>query len=550
MTSLAQHNFKLSQLYPSAGDHNLNTCANPDCSNFGQPMTSRRERQEKWHAQRPELTPEQLKRFETNGPGAYKLAGAKEKHRRVSTAFVYEDDPHVWADQRSIKCLGETRDGKPCKSGFSILSPVHLQEEAERLRNYNGVLDGPSCGACGVRLLDKPEEFALNGAHERSKDRNGKPAKRNAAPKSIRVIHTKCKGKKGARFSVSLPHAGQKNTADNLRILGAVLNSAGIVDIQRAVTIAANGKTIGMSRIYDRIAWFEQVYLAYEREMLRRWRKKVEKSGKLIEHRLSHDDMVLTVNWETAADRRNTKLNCAVTADARSGYVYRLDVDFDPRVAPLDLFRANYFDANGKPQNIAQNYPNGKGKPVPKFSWQRPTGRFHERQFFEACVNEIASFKKRVKRRMPKKNLDQKEARKDILKRSDDMIDRIREISGGWFGFPMEGLEERGSFKGVTTRDTYTKGAHFILLKEMLPYGSIVLTTEQEATLPPLLPHIFQEEIRENRFTWLAMSFNKKATKPEIQGRVKSYRQARKQFHNDGLFKGHFDFANRCPDSN
>ncbi len=86
---------------------------------------------------------------------------------------------------------------------------------------------------------------------------------------------------------MSLPHAGQKSTADNLRILGAILNSAGIVDIQRMIGTAATGKKIGMSRIYDRIAWLEEVFLAYEREMLRRWKGKVERSGEPVEHLLS-----------------------------------------------------------------------------------------------------------------------------------------------------------------------------------------------------------------------------------------------------------------------
>ena len=62
---------------------------------------------------------------------------------------------------------------------------------------------------------------------------------------------------------------------------------------------AATGQKIGISRIYDRIWWFEQVFLAYEREMLRRWREKIQRSGKRVEHRLSHDDLVLNVNWET-----------------------------------------------------------------------------------------------------------------------------------------------------------------------------------------------------------------------------------------------------------
>ncbi len=92
--------------------------------------------------------------------------------------------------------------------------------------------------------------------------------------------------------------------------------------------------------------------------------------------------MVLTVNWETSIDRRNTQLNCSVTADARSGYVYRLDVDFDPCATPLETFNATYLDDVGMPQNLTHDYAGSKVKAAPKFSWQRPTGRFHERQFF------------------------------------------------------------------------------------------------------------------------------------------------------------------------
>ncbi|CUH38280.1 hypothetical protein JSE7799_01387 [Jannaschia seosinensis] len=539
MTSLATLNFKLSQLYPGAGEHCINTCANPDCSNFGHPLTGRATRKSIWEEKRPDLTPEQLKFVEMHGPGAYKLAGASEKHRRISRVFAYQNNPHVWSDQRTIRCLGQTHEGKICDSGFSILSPDHLDEEIDRLRNFNGVLDGPSCGACGKRFLDDPDEFALDGVHERSKDRKGQPVRQKRTPTSLRVLHKPCRGKKGARFSVSLPHAGQKTTADNLRILGAVLNSAGIVDVQRSIGIA--GKKIGMSRIYDRIEWLEGVFLAYEREMLRRWNDKVEQSGKAVEHLLSHDDMVLTVNWETSTDRRNTQLNCAITADARSGYVYRLDVDFDPRATPLDTFNATYLDQAGMPQNLEHLYPNSKVQSAPKFSWQRPTGRYHEPQFFAACVNEIKAFQSRAKRRMPKKDKSQQAARSALIQRTKGMIANIRMISEGWFGFPIDESEERGSFKGMTTRDIYTKGAHFALLKEILSRGSIVLTTEQEATLPPLLPHIFDEEIREDRFAWMAMSFNKKATKPEKLDKVKEYRKARKQFHNDGMYAGRFD---------
>ncbi|MFU8863393.1 MAG: hypothetical protein ACNA7O_05725 [Rhodobacterales bacterium] len=83
MADLATFNFKLSQLYPGAGEHHLNTCANPDCSNFGQPLTSRAGRRADWKDRRPDLTPEQLDLVEVHGPGAYKISGAKEKRNRA-----------------------------------------------------------------------------------------------------------------------------------------------------------------------------------------------------------------------------------------------------------------------------------------------------------------------------------------------------------------------------------------------------------------------------------------------------------------------------------
>lgn len=70
MAGLATFNFKLSQLYPSAGGYHLNTCANPDCSNFGQPLTDAAERRKTWEEKRPDLTADQMEVVAKHGPGA------------------------------------------------------------------------------------------------------------------------------------------------------------------------------------------------------------------------------------------------------------------------------------------------------------------------------------------------------------------------------------------------------------------------------------------------------------------------------------------------
>ena len=175
MTDLATFNFKLPQLYPGAGEHRLNTCGNPDCLNFGVEPTDRTLRRSEWALNRPDFTPAQLDIATDHGPGAYKLSGSDKQYRRKSQVFDYETNPHEWIDQRTIRCKSLTPGDKLCNSGFSILSPDHLDEEITRLRNHNGVLDGPACGACGVRFLERPEDFTMKGAHQRTKDRNGNP---------------------------------------------------------------------------------------------------------------------------------------------------------------------------------------------------------------------------------------------------------------------------------------------------------------------------------------------------------------------------------------
>ncbi len=73
---------------------------------------------------------------------------------------------------------------RPATSNTWILSNEHLAAELARLRDHNGVLLGPACGACGRRYLEAPGEFALNEV-------NGKVG---ARPRGVRLIHKPCQG--------------------------------------------------------------------------------------------------------------------------------------------------------------------------------------------------------------------------------------------------------------------------------------------------------------------------------------------------------------------
>jgi hypothetical protein len=185
------------------------------------------------------------------------------------------------------------------------------------------------CGACGARYLENSDEFIFNGTH-------GKLApggnRRKEKPSGFRIIHRPCKGKRGARISVSLDHQAQKQLRDNVRILRCIVNGDSITTMRRVLADPDTGKQIGVSRLYSRIFWLEKTLLAFERAKLKEWKQRVEASDRFSHMRIAHDDVTISVNWESRFDRRLTPLQFSVSADIRSGYVFRIDANFDPNV--------------------------------------------------------------------------------------------------------------------------------------------------------------------------------------------------------------------------
>jgi hypothetical protein len=335
------------------------------------------------------------------------------------------------------------------------------------------VLDGPRCGACGQRYLAAPAEFSLNGMNRRAD-----------SPPSIRVVHKPCKKqkKKKACFTVGMAHGRQKKLSDNIRIARSIMNSAGVLDIRRIIQGIDPDTRCGISRIYDRIFWLQEVMLAYEQAQHVAWRDRLSRLGVPARIRISHDDLILGVNWQTDRDRRVTPLNCSISADADSGYVYRADVDFDPRSEPLDLLETLYRDENGLLKNIGREYRQEHGAPftVPLFHFQRPSGRLDERALFGACLSRIEAFRETKVKRI----IEQTPGKRDAIRADLDQLSSIiKTLAQDWFGFPDLDVSFRPSFSGATVRQVYTKAAHFAALRQMLPATDIVIMTEQEGTI-------------------------------------------------------------------
>jgi hypothetical protein len=434
----------------------------------------------------------------------------------------------TWNDRRSVRCQFD-RGAGPCGNAFELLSNAHLVEELDRLRDHNGVLDGPRCGACGARYLEKTDEFVLNGTHGKRTTKIDGEADR---PVRLRVIHKPCRGKPGARFSVTLDHFRQKATAQNLQILQALVNGTGVIKICRMLTPAGAERTLGVSRVYDRIFWLERTLLAFEREQLRRWRESLIRNNRHKYHHLSHDDIVLTVNWETSEDRRLTQLNCSATADVRSGYVFRIDVDFDPRVDPAGLVESVYGPPSGPHTNLRQTYTRKTAGPftAPLLSIQRATGRFDEEHLFAAALNQYRVFKLEALRFMDDSTPTGRAQKQRIEADVDARMAFVSALHHGYFNLPESTRDRRTPFTGVMTRFIYTKAAHFLALREMLPPGSVRLITEMESTLPRLLPHIFADLVETDDFTWLAMSFDKEVKTTVAEAKVAAFKKDYGQF--------------------
>ncbi len=268
MVKTLQH-MSLSQVYPAVlADFNLNTCGDRDCGNFGvAPDFTIPVFKGKNAAQRKQAAAASIKAL-TTGLGSYTMS-SDDHHPRISEVYEYAGDTVGWDDGRSMEC-GHQRGNSICNISFAVLSNEHFLEEYYRLLFAGGCLEGPVCGACGARYLEKPDEFIFNGTH-------GKLApggnRRKAKPSGFRIIHRPCKGKPGARISVSLDHQAQKELRDNVRILRCIVNGDSITTMRRVLADPDTGKQIGVSRLYSRIFWLEKTLLAFERAKLKEWKQ-------------------------------------------------------------------------------------------------------------------------------------------------------------------------------------------------------------------------------------------------------------------------------------
>lgn len=515
----------LPQIYPEIGDTiNFNCCGDPDCGNYGvapnfihQSFVGRnaQARRQKAFAANPSLG---------RGRGKYTITGDQDA-QVVSTALEYSKDPHQWEDGKSLVCHHQ-QGNHDCDVSFNVLSNKHFESELDRLITQNGLLEGPVCGHCGARYLDQPGDFIFNGTHGKiPAGKNGRKAK----PAGFRVIHKPCKGKAGARFTVSLDHQQQEKMHDNVRLLRALVNGASITALRKLLADPDTGKKCGVERVYNRIFWLEKTLLAFERAKLKEWKDKIEAQGGHPHMRIAHDDVVISVNWESRSDRRLTPLQCSVSADIDTGYLFRIDANFDTTVDPVQAVQENYLDDQLMPINVRQAYAQKSGNnfTVPSMHFQRPTGRFEEAALFASAESHWRVFSQRLEKAYAAQGLAQlPQEALDEIANANEHRKIINTLRNGYFSFQETDRDSRGSFNGSVVKPTYTKAAHLACIRDLLPAKRLTIIGEQEASMVRVVPHVFRDWIEEDRFEWHVMHFDKNASEPENARRATAFKTA------------------------
>lgn len=521
----------LPEVYPAIlEDFNLNTCGDPDCGNFGvAPNFSIPVFKGRNASERKQVAAASIPALAT-GLGAYTMS-SDDHNTRISEVFEYEGNPVGWDDGRTMECSHQ-RGNDVCGITFSILSNEHFLEEYTRLLLAGGCLEGPVCGACGARYLDNPDEFIFNGTHGKLVAGGNR---RKAKPSGFRIIHRPCKGKAGARISVSLDHQAHQELRDNVRILRCIVNGDSITTMRRVLADPDTGKKIGVSRLYSRIFWLEKTLLAFERAKLKEWKQREDASGRFNHMRIAHDDVTISVNWESRLDRRLTPLQFSVSADIRSGYVFRIDANFDPNVDPVEFVEQHYLSDTGQLNNLRQQYSQKSGITftAPKMHFQRPSGRLDEPMLFASAEGRWRVFSERVQNAYEKSKGTGVALPPDVQEKlieAEDKRFQLDQIRQGYFGFHDTDRDYRGSFNGSVVKPTYTKAAHLACLRDMLPKGKITLVGEQEAAMVRVVPHVFRDMINEDMFEWFVISFDKEVSAPKNKARMAQFAEALEAF--------------------
>lgn len=191
---------------------------------------------------------------------------------------------------------------------------------------------------------------------------------------------------------------------------------------------------------------------------------------------LATDRQTLAVNWSQRKDRRNILLQAIATADLKTGYVFGMDLNFDPSLNLEEV----------EAEAVALGDP-------PKTQAFRRFARLWLQGDYANAVAESAERKAAKKGSRAAYKPDQLAA--DIQEQYEDAVarDDVEEVV-------ILNKDEKLPTTGVEVRDQYTVYAHFLMLERLIGHASKVRCyLDQDSGFRAGFMAAFHRQIKERR---------------------------------------------------
>jgi transposase-like protein len=347
--------------------------------------------------------------------------------------------------------------GKPilkcllCDEGMPMRSNQGIQEELTRVMDYLVSQDGPSCPTEDCALFSVPLGLAGRAYVQRGKTAAG----------TQRYRCNCC----NATFSGAGKSTKRQRMPHKNRDVFALLIS------QMALRKLAWFTQLDRQTVYSKMGFIYRQCQAFSAD---RERKLLEGMA-LPKLYLATDRQTLAVNWSQRKDRRNVMLQAIATADLKSGYVFGMDLNFDPSLNLEDI-----------EVEAAKHGDPGKAQ-----AYRRYARLWLQGDYASAVV--ATAERKAVKK--PKGTYHDDQLAADIKAEYEDagVRDDVEEVVG-------MGKDEKLPNTGVEVRNQYTVYAHFLMIERMLGHApKIRCYLDQDSGFRAGFMAAFHKQIKERR---------------------------------------------------
>lgn len=297
-----------------------------------------------------------------------------------------------------------------------------IHEELTRLMAYLEAPPEPSCPNEACTLFTVPLSLAADLYAQFGKTAAGSPRYRCGA--CMKTFSGAGKSTKKQR----MPHK-------NREVFSLLVS-------QMAIRRMAWVTKLDRQTVYDKIDFLYRQCLAFSAD-----RERSLSSMTLPKLYLATDRQTLAVNWTKRKDRRNIMLQAIATADLKSGYVFGMDLNFDPRLKLDDIEVETA--AIGEPLR-AQAY--------------RRFARLWLHADYAGAVVESAERKAGKKTKAGAYKPDQLAAEIQEHYEDADIRDDVEEVI-------LKDKAEKLPATGVEVRDQYTVYAHFLMMERLIGHA-------------------------------------------------------------------------------